>query len=211
MEELKNAESANEADAVEAVDAPADGRRFRLSKRTLVIAGVVLLVLVLIVSGILVYQANARQKAAAAEKVLVEKRERAQREEAEKLEAAAAQALAEKSRKAHTEIMTASPLAASLPPPPVKDVAAPAAAQATPGGEGVKPATAATAEKPQATAMPAPASADSSNKEAAKKVPEIAAPGAAGGCTLSSGSPEDYGKALGRCLEEFNRLEGRKK
>lgn len=208
MEELKNAETANEGDAAEAADAPAGGRRFRLSKRTLIIAGAVLLVLLLIASGILVYQANARQKAVAAEKALAEKRERVLREEAEKLEAMAAQALAEKSRKAHEEIMAASPPAASLPPPPVKDGATPTATPAVAGGESVKPATNVTAENLPAMAVPAPSD---SNKEEPKKVPEVAAPGAAGGCTLSGGSPEDYGKALGRCLEEFNRLEGRTK
>jgi len=29
------------------------------------------------------------------------------------------------------------------------------------------------------------------------------------GCKLSGDSPQDFGSALGRCLQEFNRLDGR--
>jgi cytoskeletal protein RodZ len=212
MEELKKDDLGDASAATEAGGEPGEGRRFRLSKRTLILGGAGLLILVLIVSGVFAYRASVKQKEVAQAQAEVKKRELALREEAAKREAEEARARAEAGRKAHEEIMAASPPAASLPPP-LKESAASAGLPAVAGSESSKLAVPVTAEK----AAPAAAASTEktpalpeSNKTEAKPAQEVAEPGAAGGCTLSGGSPGDYGKALGRCLEEFNRLEGRK-
>lgn len=210
MEELKKDAPGDASDATEAGSEPVESRRFRLSKRTLILGGAGLLILLLIVSGVFAYRASVTKKEAAQAQAEVKKRELALREEAAKREAEEARVRAEAGRKAHEKIMAASPPAASLPPP-LKENAASAALPAVAGSDSSPPAMPEVAEKAAsaASAEKTPALPES-NKTEAKPTPEVAEPAAAGGCTLSGGSPGDYGKALGRCLEEFNRLEGRK-
>jgi cytoskeletal protein RodZ len=209
MEELKKDDLEDASAATEAGGEPGEGRRFRLSKRTLILGGAGLLILVLIVSGVFAYRASVKQKEVAQAQAEVKKRELALREEAAKREAEEARMRAEAGRKAHEEIMAASPPAASLPPP-LKENAVSAALPAVAGSESSKLAAPVTAEKAAAASAEKTPALPESNKTEAKPAQEVAEPAAAGGCTLSGGSPGDYGKALGRCLEEFNRLEGRK-
>ena len=132
MEELKKDDLEDASAATEAGGEPGEGRRFRLSKRTLILGGAGLLILVLIVSGVFAYRASVKQKEVAQAQAEVKKRELALREEAAKREAEEARMRAEAGRKAHEEIMAASPPAASLPPP-LKENAASAALPAVAG------------------------------------------------------------------------------
>lgn len=213
MEELKDKRAEDMPEGAEA-DAPAAGR-FRLSRRALIIALAGVLALAMVIAGIFAYRASARQK----EAIQLQQKKDLAREEAAK---AAAAEQARESRRAHAEVMAASPLKADMPaPPPPEAGAAGAVSGAAADGEQAravappaapaKPAAAVEALKPAPAATVAEGKAATPKKGAeAKPAPEVNVPSAAGGCTLSGGRAEDYGKALGRCLEEFNRLEGRK-
>lgn len=214
MEELKDkgAGDASEAPAGEA----SAGRKFQLAKRTLIIGISVIVVLVLMVAGFLTYRSNVQQQEAAA----AQKKERLAKEAA--AEAAAqeeARVLAAESRRAHEALMAASPPAAELARPPAKEADTqdkaknPEAATNVP--EPVSDKTKAEVPKLASDTEPAKAASVAGGVPAGKttapaKTLEVTAPTAVGGCTVSGGRAEDYGKALGRCLEEFNRLEGRK-
>jgi hypothetical protein len=131
-------------------------------------------------------------------------------------------ARAKELHRAHEEVMatdSALPGIFSTPPKTVvpgpvsaEKLSAPAVAVANP----LAPATEKKAPETQAEAKPVaekiavPLKTKTANKEVSAEAPGVAAPNAAGGCALSGGKAEDYGKALGKCLEEFNRLEGRK-
>lgn len=200
MQELKETGGHEVGEAVAADSV--GGRKFalpQLSKRTILLLVAGLVTLILIVTAVFAYRASsekAKVAAVAAEKAKRDKAEQDKREEENRAEMARA---AQEARRSHSEIMEASPSAAVRPE---------AAKAAVAERDGVASAS--------AEIKPAAAGADvdgkvsgSSRGEALKSPPVVAAPDAAGGCTLSGKSAEDYGKALGRCLEEYNRLEGR--
>ena len=124
-------------------------------------------------------------------------------------------------RKAHQAIMSGSPSET-----PAAEVAADRKAEAAvPAEAEVSVKAEAVAKVDTATKAPVAKAAETDKPAAAEKPTEAAPParvarnaprktnppavGAAGNCNLSGATAEDYGKALGRCLEEFNRLDGR--
>lgn len=203
MEELK------EAAVQEAVADAGDGggkRKFALpalSRRTRILAVAGFLTLVLAVGGLFAYRAGAEKKKAVAELAAQAKREREVRAADERAEMAR---LAEEMRRSHREILETSPPASALAPaaaPALKETAAlPPLAAPMPPPEPAAAATALPAKVPVAAEAPA--------REPTKKAAAaVVAPEASGGCTLSGKAADDYGKALARCLEEYNRIEGR--
>ena len=208
MDEMKETAGADAADAT----SDEGKKKFSLppiSKRTLILGGVGLLVLALAVAGGLAYRASAQKAKAAAEAAAVLKKEKAAREAAEQAEMVLR---GEEARRSHQEILEASNHSPARTEPAggaaVSDPAvAPdkADAKADVQDKSAVPATSATgAKKPENTEVRPPAVA-----APGKAASDAAVPDATGGCTLSGKSAEDYGKALGRCLEEYNRLEGR--
>lgn len=169
--------------------------RFVLPRRTflLALAGLAVL-LALIVAGGVAF--NSHSKVQAAERAAAQERARAARAQAV---ANSADNLAqlEAARRAHQEILetgSSEPAMASVPSPTVEAALPPALQKA------LRPAPAPVPQAVGKTAETRPAPAK--REAAAAAVP-------AAGCSLGGGNPQDYGKALGRCLEEFNRQEGR--
>lgn len=225
MEDMKESTGQESPPADEAVAT----RRFalpQLSKRTLLLIGAGVLLLIIAIAAALSYRAVAVKKEAAkqlAEKTLRERKEG----ERKAAEAAAEMAKAgEEARERHRRILDQSAMPASVPAP-VEAAAAVSAVAVVPAVTPSAPASL-SAEKsvPIAAPSPAPGAASVPAASAAAKPPanapqttraltasrgtgEVATPDAAGGCTLSGQAAEDYGKALARCLEEYNRLEGR--
>lgn len=204
MDEMKETAGADAADAT----SDEGKKKFSLppiSKRTLILGGVGLLVLALAVAGGLAYRASAQKAKAAAEAAAVLKKEKAAREAAEQAEMVLR---GEEARRSHQEILEASNHSpARTEPAGGAAVSDPAVApdKADVQDKPAVPATSATgARKPENTEVRPPAVA-----APGKTASDAAVPDATGGCTLSGKSAEDYGKALGRCLEEYNRLEGR--
>ncbi len=204
MEEMKEAASADAADAT----SDEGKKKFSLppiSKRALILGGAGLLVLALAVAGGLAYRASVQKAKAAAEAAAVLKKEKAAREAAEQAEMVQR---GEEARRSHQEILEASNHSpARAEPAGGAAVSDPAVApdKADVQDKPAVPATSATgARKPENTEVRPPAVA-----APGKAASDAAVPDATGGCTLSGKSAEDYGKALGRCLEEYNRLEGR--
>ena len=204
MEEMKEAASADAADAT----SDEGKKKFSLppiSKRALILGGAGLLVLALAVAGGLAYRASAQKAKAATEAAAVLKKEKAAREAAEQAEKVLR---GEEARRSHQEILEASNHSpARTEPAGGAAVSDPAVApdKADVQDKSAVPATSATgAKKPENMEVRPPAVA-----APGKAASDAAVPDATGGCTLSGKSAEDYGKALGRCLEEYNRLEGR--
>ncbi len=204
MDEMKETAGADAADAT----SDEGKKKFSLppiSKRALILGGAGLLVLALAVAGGLAYRASAQKAKAAAEAAAVLKKEKAAREAAEQAEMVLR---GEEARRSHQEILEASNHSpARTEPAGGAAVSDPAVApdKADVQDKPAVPATSATgAKKPENTEVRPPAVA-----APGKAASDAAVPDAAGGCTLSGKSAEDYGKALGRCLEEYNRLEGR--
>lgn len=225
MEDMKESTGQESPPADEAVAT----RRFalpQLSKRTLLLIGAGVLLLIIAIAAALSYRAVAAKKEAA--KQLAEKTLR-ERQEGERKAAEAAAEMAkagEEARERHRRILDQSAMPASVPAP-VEAAAAVSAVAVVPAVTPSAPASL-SAEKPVPIAAPPPAAsaAPGPAASAAAKPPanapqttraptasrgtgEVATPDAAGGCTLSGQAAEDYGKALARCLEEYNRLEGR--
>lgn len=225
MEDMKESTGQESPPADEAVAT----RRFalpQLSKRTLLLIGAGVLLLIIAIAAALSYRAVAAKKEAA--KQLAEKTLR-ERQEGERKAAEAAAEMAkagEEARERHRRILDQSAMPASVPAP-VEAAAAVSAVAVVPAVTPSAPASL-SAEKPVPIAAPPPAAsaAPVPAASAAAKPPanapqttraptasrgtgEVATPDAAGGCTLSGQAAEDYGKALARCLEEYNRLEGR--
>lgn len=209
MEELKtDAEATTTAAAADApmlaieLDVAGHHYAFRgLSRRVLVMVGAGALLLFFVLAGLFAYRGiaarNAEKEAAAAAAKLAAN-ELAAREAKEREEMAR---IGLEMKQRHLEIMEASP---SRPPVEKKS-------DATNGS-----AATATSDSPAAVEGAAAATA----RAAAEKVAgregtspqapvEVASPEAAGSCTLEGKTPEDYGKALARCLEEYSRQEGR--
>ena len=203
MEELKD-KGAEDASEVPEGEVSAGGK-FRLTRRTMIIALSAFVVVALIVGGIFAYRASVQQAAA-----IAQKKERLAREAAaEAAELERAKAFAAESRRAHEALMAASPPAAELAPPPAKEADSQDSAK---NPEAAAKAPEPASEKVKAASLKSVPDAEPAKAASAApaKSLEVSAPTAAGGCTVSGGRAEDYGKALGRCLEEFNRLEGRK-
>lgn len=225
MEDMKESTGQESPPADEAVAT----RRFalpQLSKRTLLLIGAGVLLLIIAIAAALSYRAVAAKKEAA--KQLAEKTLR-ERQEGERKAAEAAAEMAkagEEARERHRRILDQSAMPASVPAP-VEAAAAVSAVAVVPAVTPSAPVSL-SAEKPVPIAAPPPAAsaAPVPAASAAAKPPanapqttraptasrgtgEVATPDAAGGCTLSGQAAEDYGKALARCLEEYNRLEGR--
>lgn len=233
MEDMKESTGQESPPADEAVAT----RRFalpQLSKRTLLLIGAGVLLLIIAIAAALSYRAVAAKKEAA--KQLAEKTLR-ERQEGERKAAEAAAEMAkagEEARERHRRILDQSAMPASVPAP-VEAAAAVSAVAVVPAVTPSAPASlsaekpvpiAAPSPAPGAASPPAPSAAPVPAASAAAKPPanapqttraptasrgtgEVATPDAAGGCTLSGQAAEDYGKALARCLEEYNRLEGR--
>lgn len=211
MEELKtDAEATTTAAAADApmlaieLDVAGHHYAFRgLSRRVLVMVGASALLLFFVLAGLFAYRGiaarNAEKEAAAAAAKLAAN-ELAAREAKEREEMAR---IGLEMKQRHLEIMEASPSR-----PPVEKTS-----DATNGS-----AATATSESPAAAEGGGAAAATA--RAAAEKVAgregtspqapvEVASPEAAGSCTLEGKTPEDYGKALARCLEEYSRQEGR--
>ena len=204
MEEMKETAGADAAEAT----SNEGKKKFSLPpipKRALILGGAGLLVLALAVAGGLAYRASVQKAKAAAEAAAVLKKEKAAREAAEQAEMVQR---GEEARRSHQEILEASNHSpARAEPAGGAAVSDPAVApdKADVQDKPAVPATSATgARKPENTEVRPPAVA-----APGKAASDAAVPDATGGCTLSGKSAEDYGKALGRCLEEYNRLEGR--
>ncbi|MFC5301538.1 hypothetical protein [Azospira restricta] len=177
-------------------DAPS---RFVLPRRTFLLAliGIVALLALLIAGGVAFY---AQGKAQAAAQAAAQEKARAARAQAAAHDADNLAKL-EAARQAHREILEtgrlAPPVAPAPPAPqPAVEAVSPAAAVPVAGAAAAPPAAAKIAEK-----KPAPAQREEAS---------VIVPGPGGGCAVSGSNPQDYGQALGRCLEEFNRLEGRR-
>jgi len=222
MEELKQAT----ADSSSAGEVPAEGaRRFampKLSKRTLIIAGLVVLSLVIAVTAVMLYRSSAQKKQAAAElaRHKAEQVAKAQEEGAAK---------AAELKRAHQEIMegstplpvpqragsgaaaiSATDVAAAVSEAAVVPADARAEAPAALSPELARPASAVPAASPVRPSAATKATTSAETASSPRKAESaVKAPDAAGGCAVSGQGAADYGKALAKCLEEFNRLEGR--
>jgi hypothetical protein len=215
MEELKDKPEESGAEVE-----PGEGIRlgkFRLPKRTVILGAIGLVALSLVVAGIFAYRSSARQKAV----VQAQKQERVARETAAKeQEKQESVSRAKELHRAHEEVLAnpsalpgifSSPARPLLPKPEVSEKpSAPAAVNPIPPAAEQNTAEKKTAAKPLVEKTAAASKEKVAEKETAAEKLGVAAPNAAGGCALSGGKAEDYGKALGKCLEEFNRLEGRK-
>ena len=199
-----DAGSTGDGDGVPEKDGAPAGR-FVLPRRTFLLAlvGIVVLLALIVAAGVAFYS---KSKAQAALRAEAQERARSERMQAAELAAArAAENLAklEAARQAHREILES---ATPVPAPAVVESPLPASAPAP-----MPPSVNVPAAPSSAVAEPSPPKA-AARKKAAPESPEQApaiVPGPAGGCSISGSNPQDYGKALGRCLEEFNRLEGR--
>lgn len=178
--------------------------RFVLPKRVflLALAGFALLLALIVAGGVAYYS-----KSKAQEQVRAEAQEKARAERAQAAAEAAArdaenQARLEAARKAHEEILESG---TSLPAPvevPAQ-VPAKAAAAELPFPEKHVEKRVAENKAPESKVTGKPVPAEKGERAS------VIVPGPGGGCSISGSNPPDYGKALGRCLEEFNRLEGR--
>ncbi|MBI2306842.1 MAG: hypothetical protein HYU78_06015 [Rhodocyclales bacterium] len=180
-------------------------RRFVLPKRVflLALAGIALLLALIVAGGMAYYS-----KSKAQDQVRAEAQERMRAERAQAAAQAAVQeaenrARLEAARKAHREILESGTSAPAVVEVPVQPTAA------------EPPLPEKVVEKQVAEKKVAEMKADA-NKRPEKPLPaeqreqsSVIVPGPGGGCSISGSNPPDYGKALGRCLEEFNRLEGR--
>jgi hypothetical protein len=131
------------------------------------------------------------------------------------------QAQLEAARKAHADIMAGNAggagsvgegKAVQVPPldGPARAVAAPVPASTPLPVPASIPAVVVPPKPvgPAAAALPPVPVPDSGGKETATPAATNAeAPIGPGGCMVSGSNPQDYGTALGRCLEEFNRME----
>ncbi len=222
MEELK--ETAGEP--LPGGDAPAEGRRRfaipKMSRRTLIIGGLVVLVLFVAVTAGMLYRSGVQKKQAAAElaRQKAEQVAKAQEEGAAK---------AAELKRAHQEIMEGStPLlvpqraasgavavsttdvAAAVSETAVVPADARAVAPATLSSELAKPTSAVPAASPGRPPAATKATTSAETASSPRKAESaVKAPDATGGCAVSGQGAVDYGKALAKCLEEFNRLEGR--
>lgn len=177
--------------------------RFRLPPRTMLLAGAGALVLLLVVAGgVWSYLSSSRQAAA-------EARARAEQragEEAARAVASAPENLErlEAARKAHEDIMAGAALSAPVPASLSPTSVVPETEPVMPASPAARPALSAVETIP---APSSPRSSGPSVQDAQPSVANDAAPLGPDGCTLSGKDPKDFGTALGRCLEEFNRME----
>lgn len=200
---MQSEDAAGNTEAV-ADDTAGAGRRFRLPPRTLLLVAAGLLLLVVIVAGSWAYVANSQRQAKIETARAAAARDQAA--QARKKEEWAAQVRAaenivrlEAARKAHAAIMAADTPAA------VGGIGAAALSAAETSAVAPAPAAPAGAVAPSGTAAPA-ANSEMVAAEPAAPAGEAPALGP-DGCTLSGSSPQEFGTALGRCLEEFNRME----
>lgn len=203
---MQTDDAAGSTDTV-AENAVGASRRFRLPPRTLLLVVAGLLLLAVIAAGSWAYLAKSQrpEKVAATQGKAAEAK--ATRDKATQARAAAeweAQVRAaenvvqlEAARRAHAAIMAADT-------PSVVGAAAGLSAVAT-SVVAPAPAAPAGAAAPSGTAAPA-AKSETVAAEPAAPAGETPALGP-DGCTLSGSSPQEFGTALGRCLEEFNRME----
>lgn len=194
MEQLKSGEAGGADDQadVPAADAALPIWR-RLPRRLLFFAAAGVLLVALLVAGVFAYRDNVKRREVEAALQQQRAQAAAAAEAAAEAEAVAQAERGRKAHAAHDAILAASPPLASLPPLKKPEVTPPV----------VTPS--AGTENAVAVITPPPA-ADKPEPEPAA----VTAPTATGDCTLTGGNPAAYGEALSRCLQEFNRLEGRK-
>ncbi|HEX5804097.1 MAG TPA: hypothetical protein VFY24_13810 [Azospira sp.] len=199
-ERMQSDDAAGNTDAVADATAGA-GRRFRLPPRTLLLVAAGLLLLVVIVAGSWAYVANSQRQAkieAARAAAARDQAAQARKEEEWAAQVRAAENIVrlEAARKAHAAIIDADTPAAGggIGAAALSAAATSVVAPAAPAAAAVPPGKAALAAKRETAAAPAAPAG-----EAPALGPD--------GCTLSGSSPQEFGTALGRCLEEFNRME----
>lgn len=201
MDELKDKNAGDASDASE--DEASSGKKSRLSKRTIIMALSGFIALALIIASAFAYRSHVQQQEiATAQKKEQLAREAAALEQAREV----AKAAGMESRRAHEAVMAASPPAAELVPPPAGGAETQDQAKQAETTKGDEVA----AKHPRDEPVKATSEAAAGKEPKPAKTLEVSSPSAAGGCTVTGDRAEDYGKALGRCLEEFNRLEGRK-
>lgn len=218
MEELKS-DSAPE-DGAEAAPAARKFSLPTLSRKMVFIIVAAIAVIGLLVGGVAAFVSYSKSKQAA-----VQAKKKAAAEEALQAEQNAkmrveAEQLGQEARKAHEAVMSGSALPPVAPPQGLPEVESPR----------LRPAEAEAGKVPARRPDPAPeampagaakaprenskAPVDSTEEKPAESgavAASAAVPSASGACALSGKAPGDYGKALAGCLEEFSRLEGRKK
>lgn len=180
-----------------------------LKKRWLLVVVGVLALLTLLVVGVVAFKASSAHK----KNVEAQEEKRAVSGAVKDAETIVAR---KETLKAHQAILENSPSV----PPPAQEINEPAVVEApAPPAAKEKPEPAAVAKaEPQPVKLPAaaataakeespPPAAAKPVKRAESKVAKL--PATAGNCMLSGRSAEDYGQALSRCLEEFNRLDKR--
>ncbi len=213
----------------DAAAAPPAASRFRLSPRTMALAAAGLFLLVAFAVGGWAFLARGERRQA--ERAHAEAQARVQAENEAVANSPENLSQLEAARKAHEEIMAAdAPAVATLPAAtgapeagagktPVAAAVAASTAPAAPavaagstapsdGGRAPAPASppavaAAPPKAPSSTPAPAVAPIREGPTPSVANDPPLSA---AGGCTLSGGAP-GFGTALGRCLEEYNRIE----
>lgn len=204
---MQSDDAAGSTDAV-ADDTAGAGSRFRLPPRTLLLVVAGVLLLIGIAAGSWAYLANSQRQAkidATRTAAVRDKAAQARQQEEWAAQVRAAENIVrlEAARKAHEAIMAGETSAV------VDTVAAVAAvgpaglsAAATSAVAPDRPGAAVAAATP-GTAAPAKATEAAAAAGAPAQAPALGPDG----CTLSGSSPQEFGTALGRCLEEFNRME----
>lgn len=196
----------------DAADAQPATRRFRLPPRTMALAAAGFLLLVAFAVGGWAYLAQGERRQAERERAEAQARRQAENdavanspENLSQLEAA---------RRAHAEIMAADAPAPAVAAPPAAVVAPEAGSGEAPAGKAAADASRAPVPEP-APALVAPLQPPKAPAPTVVPVREGPTPSVAndppalgpGGCTLNGGNGAGFGTALGRCLEEFNRIE----
>lgn len=184
--------------------------RFVLPRRTflLALAGIVVLLMLLVAGGVAFYSHG---KTRAVERAVAQERARAVRAQAVATGAENQEQLAA-ARRAHEEILETGHLAPPVTPAPAAPLPAAEVASPAPASAAAAPVPPVAAAVPvaSATAAPPPVEKATRKKPAPAKREEASAVPSPSGCAVGGSNPQDYGQALGRCLEEFSRQEGRR-
>lgn len=199
---MQSDDAAGSKDAV-ADDTVGAGSRFRLPPRTLLLVVAGVLLLIGIAAGSWAYLANSQRQAkidATRAAAVRDKAAQARQQEEWAAQVRAAENIVrlEAARKAHEAIMAGGTSA-------VVDTVA-AVAAVGPAGLSAAATSAVAPDRPGAAvaaATPGTAAPAKATEAAAAQAPALGPDG----CTLSGSSPQEFGTALGRCLEEFNRME----
>lgn len=200
----------SQPETTEAAAEPApEGLVAALKKRWLLVAVSAVALLALLVVGAVAFKASSAHK----KNVEAQEEKRVVSGAVKDAEAIVARKETLKAHQAILEGSAAAPPAAEagkavaeeapVPPPAAEEKPEPAAPDKAAPPPAMPPAAAATASKEEAPPPAPPKSVKRAENKAAKL------PATSGNCMLSGRAAEDYGQALSRCLEEFNRLDRR--